>query len=100
MQQQQANSWKWSENELGGSSPSLSVTAFFSILIATLRRLKQEIPLTEAECSAIEDGLEAVERPCARLANIPTNVTASEEDDAGPFWRSGVISEDHELRGI
>jgi integrase len=37
-----------------------------------LQRLKQEIPLTEAECAAIEDGLEAVERLCARLADIPT----------------------------
>jgi len=37
-----------------------------------LQRLKQEIPLTEAECAAIEDGLEAVERLCAKLADIPT----------------------------
>jgi len=37
-----------------------------------LQRLKQEIPLTEAECAAIEDGLEAVERLCAKLADTPT----------------------------
>jgi integrase len=39
---------------------------------ANLQRLKQEIPLTEAERAAVEDGLEAVERLCAKLADIPT----------------------------
>jgi hypothetical protein len=37
-----------------------------------LQRLKQEIPLIEAECAAVEDGLEAVEGLCARLADILT----------------------------
>jgi len=39
---------------------------------ANLQRLKQEIPLTEAERAAVEDGLEAVERLCAKLADTPT----------------------------
>jgi integrase len=39
---------------------------------ANLQRLKQEIPLTEAECAAVEDGLEAVEKLCAKLADVPT----------------------------
>ncbi len=39
---------------------------------ANLLHLKQEIPLTEDECAAVEDGLEALERLCAQLADVPT----------------------------
>jgi hypothetical protein len=39
---------------------------------ANLLRLKQEIPLSDEECAAVEDGLAALERLCARLANVPT----------------------------
>jgi hypothetical protein len=34
------------------------------------------------------------------IASGPSNATASEGDDAGPFWRSVTILEDHTLRGI
>ena len=39
---------------------------------ANLLRLKQEIPLTAEETAAVEDGLEALERLCAQLADVPT----------------------------
>ena len=39
---------------------------------ANLLRLKQEIPLTDDECAAVEDGLAALERLCANLADVPT----------------------------
>jgi integrase len=39
---------------------------------ANLLRLKQEIPLTDEERAAVEDGLAALERLCARLADVPT----------------------------
>jgi hypothetical protein len=39
---------------------------------ANLLRLKQEIPLTDAESAAVDDGLEALERLCLQLADLPT----------------------------
>ena len=39
---------------------------------ANLLRLKQEIPLTDDECAAVEDGLAALVRLCANLADVPT----------------------------
>src|SRR5205823_6956228 len=39
---------------------------------ANLLRLKQEIPLTEEEAAAVDDGLEALGRLCAQLADVPT----------------------------
>jgi hypothetical protein len=37
-----------------------------------LERMMQEIPLREEERAAVEDGLVAVEKLCARLLDIPT----------------------------
>jgi hypothetical protein len=37
-----------------------------------LLRMRQEIPLTEAETAAIDEGIEAMDRLCAGLSNIPT----------------------------
>jgi hypothetical protein len=37
-----------------------------------LLRLKQEMPLTEDEAAAVDDGLGALERLCAQLADMPT----------------------------
>ena len=39
---------------------------------ANLQRMLQEIPLTEEERAAIEDGIEAMEKLTTKLANIPT----------------------------
>jgi Phage integrase family len=39
---------------------------------SNLLRLKQEIPLTDEERSAVEDGIVMLEKHCAKLANIPT----------------------------
>jgi integrase len=39
---------------------------------ANLLHLKQEIPLTEEEAAAVDDGLEALGRLCAQLADVPT----------------------------
>jgi integrase len=39
---------------------------------ANLLRLRQHIPLTDDERAAVDDGLEALERLCARLADVPT----------------------------
>ena len=38
---------------------------------ANLLRLKQEIPLTDDEVAAVDDGLEALEKLCAGLADVP-----------------------------
>jgi hypothetical protein len=38
---------------------------------ANLLHLKQEIPLTEEEAAAVNDGLEALGRLCAQLADVP-----------------------------
>ena len=37
-----------------------------------LLRLKQEIPLTDDECAAVDDGLMALERLCTGLTDVPT----------------------------
>jgi len=34
--------------------------------------LKQEIPLTDDECAAVDDGLAALEQLCPGLADVPT----------------------------
>jgi hypothetical protein len=39
---------------------------------ANLLRLKRQIPLTDDECAAVDDGLMALERLCAGLADGPT----------------------------
>ena len=39
---------------------------------ANLQRLLQEIPLTEDERAAVEDGITAMERLCTQLADVPT----------------------------
>jgi Phage integrase family len=39
---------------------------------ANLLRLKQEIPLTDDERAAVDDGLAAMEKLCEKLANVPT----------------------------
>lgn len=39
---------------------------------ANLMRLRQEIPLTEEEVAAVDDGIGALERLCERLADVPT----------------------------
>jgi hypothetical protein len=39
---------------------------------ANLLRMKQEIPLTEEESAAVEDGVAAMEKLCEKLANVPT----------------------------
>ena len=39
---------------------------------ANLLRLKQEIPLTDDECAAVDVGLMALERLCTGLADVPT----------------------------
>jgi integrase len=58
---------------------------------ANLLRLRQDIPLTDDERSAVDDGLEALERLCVQLADVPT--------PAGPTpreLRSGGASGDVE----
>jgi hypothetical protein len=37
-----------------------------------LLRLKQEIPLTEAEVAAVDDGITAFEKLLTQLADVPT----------------------------
>ncbi len=39
---------------------------------ANLQRMLQEIPLTEDECAAVEDGIAAMEKLCKQLADVPT----------------------------
>jgi hypothetical protein len=39
---------------------------------ANLLHLKQEIPLTDEEVEAVDDGLEALERLCMQLTDVPT----------------------------
>jgi hypothetical protein len=39
---------------------------------ANLLRLKQAIPLTDDERAAVDDGLDALGRLCAQLADVPT----------------------------
>ena len=37
-----------------------------------LLRMRQEIPLTEEECQAVDDGLGALQELCDKLSNVPT----------------------------
>jgi hypothetical protein len=37
-----------------------------------LLRLRQDLPLTDDERAAVDDGLEALEKLCAGLADVPT----------------------------
>ena len=37
-----------------------------------LLRMKQEIPLTEEEAAAVDDGIELLEKLCEKLADVPT----------------------------
>jgi integrase len=39
---------------------------------SNLQRMMQEIPLTDDECAAVEDGLQAVERLMQKLVDVPT----------------------------
>jgi hypothetical protein len=39
---------------------------------ANLLRMKQEVPLTEDETAAVDDGLEALERLTVQLTDVPT----------------------------
>ena len=39
---------------------------------ANLQRMLQEIPLTEDERAAVEDGIAAMEKLCQQLADVPT----------------------------
>lgn len=39
---------------------------------ANLQRMRQEIPLSEEERAAVEDGIKALEQLCQRLTDVPT----------------------------
>ena len=39
---------------------------------ANLLRMKQEIPLSEEELAAVDDGLAALEKLCEQLVDVPT----------------------------
>ncbi|HEY6271647.1 MAG TPA: tyrosine-type recombinase/integrase [Terriglobales bacterium] len=52
--------------------PKGSAAAFFLEGKQNLLRLQQQIPLTEAEANAIEDGVNAFEKLLAQLADTPT----------------------------
>ena len=39
---------------------------------ANLLRMKQEIPLSEEEQAAVDDGLTALEKLCMQLIDVPT----------------------------
>jgi hypothetical protein len=52
--------------------PKGSASALFLEGKQNLLRLQQEIPLTEAEANAVEDGVNAFERLLSQLADIPT----------------------------
>lgn len=52
--------------------PKMSSQAQLLEAKANLLRLGQEIPLTEDEAAAVDDGLEALERLCMQLADVPT----------------------------
>ena len=50
---------------------------------ANLLRLRQDIPLTEDERAAVDDGLVALEHLCAQLANTPTPAGPTPRELAG-----------------
>jgi hypothetical protein len=39
---------------------------------SNLLRMRQEIPLTEEECQAVDEGLGALQKLCEKLSNVPT----------------------------
>ena len=39
---------------------------------SNLLRMRQEIPLTEEECRAVDEGLGALQKLCEKLSNVPT----------------------------
>jgi hypothetical protein len=39
---------------------------------SNLMRLRQEIPLTEDDLAVVDDGIEALETLCQKLADVPT----------------------------
>ena len=47
---------------------------------ANLLRMQQEIPLTEEERAAVEDGVEAYERLLRKLEGVPTPAEASSSE--------------------
>jgi len=59
---------------------------------AHLQRMLQEIPLTEDERAAVEDGIEAMEKLCQQLADIPTPAGPTPKQlGAGEQGRNDVI---------
>jgi integrase len=52
--------------------PKASTQAQLLEAKANLGRMLQDIPLTEEERAAVEDGVQAIEQLCARLVDVPT----------------------------
>jgi hypothetical protein len=52
--------------------PKNSAAALFLEGTKNLLRLQQDIPLTEAEANAVEDGVNAFEKLLAQLTDVPT----------------------------
>jgi integrase len=52
--------------------PKQSAKALFLEGKANLLRMRQEIPLTEDEIAAVDEGVEALQKLCNKLANVPT----------------------------
>jgi hypothetical protein len=55
--------------------PKSSAAALFLEGKKNLLRLQQEIPLTEAEANAVEDGVNAFERLLAKLTDVATQAS-------------------------
>ena len=51
---------------------------------ANLLHLKQEIPLSDDERAAVDDGLEALNKLCAQLADVPTPAGPTPHELAHP----------------
>ena len=51
---------------------------------ANLLRLKEDIPLTDDDRAAVDDGLEALEKLCAQLVDVPTPAGATPRELLGP----------------
>lgn len=60
--------------------PKSSSTAQLLEGKANLLRMQQEIPLTEEERAAVEDGVEAFERLLRKLEGVPTTAEASSSE--------------------
>ena len=52
--------------------PKNSAAALFLEGKTNLVRLQQDVPLTEAEANAVEDGVNAFEKLLAQLSDVPT----------------------------